>query len=305
MKEFNWKDLFAFTRREKRGMLVLLLLIITTIALNFAYPRLGNRQVQISYEALNKMDSLQAGINRYHHQQEQKNTFSYYNNTGYASKEFEKQQLTPFAFDPNQLEEEGWRSLGFSEKEAAMVMKYRAAGGTFYKKEDIKNLYCISDKNYNILKPYINIDTAAFPSGKNGFSTSFDKVIDLNEADTADLLAVPGLGPFYAKMILKYRDLLGGFVSDKQLAEVYGLSDKYQDLQPYVEASPAVYRKININDAGYSDLLKHPYIDKKTAYVISEHRRLKGSFKSIEDLENMQELPDSLLAKLKPYLSIE
>ncbi len=305
MKEINWKDLFAFTRREKRGILLLMLLIAGNIVLNLIYPHMAEEEVQISPEVLLRIDSLQAGISRYQNRQDDENNFSYYTNNNYASKSSKKRELTPFPFDPNKLDEAGWVQLGLSEKEAAMVLKYRAAGGFFYKKEDLKKLYCVSDEDYNILEPCIRIDTAAFPSVKSRYSENTNRVVELNKADTADLLAVPGIGPYYAKMILKYRDLLGGFVSENQLVEVYGLEDKYHRLKKYVEVSPAVYRKININDADYSDLLKHPYIDKKAAYIISEHRRLKGRYGSVEELKKMHGLADSLLVKLTPYLSVE
>ena len=50
--------------------------------------------------------------------------------------------------------------------------------------------------------------------------------LELNSADSATLVAVPGIGPAFARGILKYREKLGGYHSLDQLAEVYVLKDK-------------------------------------------------------------------------------
>ena len=36
------------------------------------------------------------------------------------------------------------------------------------------------------------------------------RLLDLNRADSADLLPLPGIGPVFASRIIRYRDLLGG-----------------------------------------------------------------------------------------------
>ena len=44
--------------------------------------------------------------------------------------------------------------------------------------------------------------------------------VELNTADSAMLDAVRGIGPYYAKKILRYRELLGGYYSVEQLKEI-------------------------------------------------------------------------------------
>src|SRR5690606_40943919 len=47
--------------------------------------------------------------------------------------------------------------------------------------------------------------------------------LDINRCTAGELVALPGIGPVLAERIIKYRNLLGGFVDKWQLVEVYGL----------------------------------------------------------------------------------
>lgn len=306
MEEFNWKDLFAFTRKERNGILALVILIMLSISLRFLLPQWLSTEHSLSRETLARMDSLQQSIVRLENEKKSSENNHWYSQAGYSQPDYDtKREITPFLFDPNSLQKDGWERLGFSEKEASMIVNYRDAGATFYKAEDLKRIYCISDEEYEQLADYVKIDTSLFASERPFKSKSFDKVIDLNQADTLDLLEIPGIGPFYARQILKYRDLLGGYSQPEQIREVYGLQDKYKTLLPYLKAGPHKTRRINMNEARYYDFLKHPYIDKRLAYQITEHRRLNGRFSSIEELKQMDNVPDSVIQRLKPYLQFE
>jgi len=45
--------------------------------------------------------------------------------------------------------------------------------------------------------------------------------VELNSADSTELVQLTGIGSVFANRILKYRELLGGFYSTAQLLEVY------------------------------------------------------------------------------------
>src|SRR5690606_11332377 len=83
---------------------------------------------------------------------------------------------------------------------------------------------------------------------------------DLNEADTMQLEKIYGIGPTLAKRIVKYRDRLGGFTSQEQLKEVYGLDTavvKRIQTASYLANPPAV-KKINLNTADEIMMGTHP-----------------------------------------------
>ena len=81
--------------------------------------------------------------------------------------------------------------------------------------------------------------------------------IDLNSADTTLLKRVPGIGSSFARRIVKYRDLLGGYYVVEQLQEVYGMDrERYDAIHPYFTIGTAVRPlTLTIDSISY-----HPYL---------------------------------------------
>lgn len=81
--------------------------------------------------------------------------------------------------------------------------------------------------------------------------------IDLNTADTTLLKRVPGIGSSFARRIVKYRDLLGGYYVVEQLQEVYGMDrERYDAIYPYFTVGTAVRPlTLSIDSISY-----HPYL---------------------------------------------
>ena len=128
-------------------------------------------------------------------------------------------------------------------------------------------------------------------------------MIELNTANVEELQSVPGIGPFFAKMIIKKRLELGGFSSKEQLLEVYKMEkDKYEEIQKYLRVNPEIIVLLNINTATIEELYKHPYIDYKVANSIVKMREQKGTYKSIEELKESFLISRELYQKLKPYV---
>ena len=102
--------------------------------------------------------------------------------------------------------------------------------------------------------------------------------IELNLADSATLIPLPGIGPVLASRIIKYRRLLGGFVSLDQLKEVYGMESYDPDmLWPLVSLDTGLVSGLDINNASYSCLLRHPYLDQGEVEAIIQFRTFRGS----------------------------
>lgn len=81
--------------------------------------------------------------------------------------------------------------------------------------------------------------------------------IDLNSADTTLLKRVPGIGSSFARRIIKYRDLLGGYYVVEQLQEVYGMDrERYDAIHPYFTIGTEVRPlTLTIDSISY-----HPYL---------------------------------------------
>ena len=68
-------------------------------------------------------------------------------------------------------------------------------------------------------------------------TVSASRVLDLNQADRAQLMTLPGIGPALANRILSYRDANGSFSSVAELLNIDGIGEeRLEALLPYITA---------------------------------------------------------------------
>lgn len=231
---------------------------------------------------------------------EQNKDFKTYSKNNYKSK------AKLFSFDPNKVTESELLMLGFHEKAARTFIKYRNKGAVFKKKEDLKKVYSISPEMYIRLEPYIFIENKKNNDAINENkvqveTTPVRKTIELNSADSLTLLEINGIGPSFAKRILKYRSLLGGFVNKEQLKEVYGFTDEmYEKINSQIIVNTSLIKKINLNTDDFKSINKHPYLSYEHTKIIFDQRKA-GQMNSgnIKNVLNDEETYNKIL----PYLS--
>ena len=62
-----------------------------------------------------------------------------------------------------------------------------------------------------------------------------DAPVNINTADTEELLTIPGMSEKLSDSILTYREEHGGFSDKRELLNVNGIGDKtYRMLEPYI-----------------------------------------------------------------------
>ncbi|MGI6233020.1 MAG: ComEA family DNA-binding protein [Prevotella sp.] len=122
--------------------------------------------------------------------------------------------------------------------------------------------------------------------------------ISLNTADTTALMRVPGIGPYYARRIVRYRQRLGGFTSVKQLAEIENFPD--EALPYFVTGGPV--KKLNVNKLSLKELKSHPYLNYYQARAIVDYRRLYGPLKSLSQLRLHPDFTEKDLKRLEGYV---
>jgi len=306
--KFRYKiiDVFDFSKSEQRGIIVLIILLLLLFFIRFAAvyfqrnvkpSEIENTDIELFIKRQqNDSDSMRAAYqNRYAQE------------TKYERKD--KQLFTPFAFCPDTMKLKDWMRLGFSEKQSSQIEKYLSKGGKFFKKEDFKKIYCVSEQTYRILEPYIYIS-----SSKKGYekrenptlSPKYTHKLELNEADSMDLIQIPGIGEKTAAQIISYRTKLGGFIHINQLKEVFLIDEKrFAQIEPYLYVNAANTIKINVNEASISRLVKHPYIDYYLAKSIVNQRNKKGKYASLEEMKKALLIYDELYQKITPYLTVE
>lgn len=144
-----------------------------------------------------------------------------------------------FPFDPNTADSTQFLRLGLRPWQVRNIYKYRAAGGKYRKPTDFARLYGLTLKQYKRLEPYIRIGKEVmaadvygnireeYPRHHYDYPVKLRKGehININTADTAQLMTVPGIGSYYARQIVRKRARLGGFASPKQLLEIEGFPE--------------------------------------------------------------------------------
>ncbi|TDE18477.1 ComEA family DNA-binding protein [Dyadobacter psychrotolerans] len=311
---------FNISRKEARGTLVLMVLIVILIWTPFVFRRWILPLFPVPSEPANiqKLDSIVAELNN---SAESKGT-----ENSYPRKEYSKAPKQPvrlFTFNPNEASIEQLTELGIPPFLAKRMDKYRNKGGQFRKKEDLLHIYDFPSDLYKTLEPYISLPATTKTYTKTELKPSYPEKpatniyvrekkvytkpaiasFDINTTDTTQLVKLKGIGSKLSVRILKFRDALGGFYSTAQFSEIFGLDSlALSELNRYAKVETPV-KKININTATAEELSSHSYLrNKKLASVIVNYRIQHGSFKSAEDLKKVKVLDENTIEKLRPYL---
>ncbi len=294
MKKFI-KTNFDFTHTEVRGLTLLLILVVLAEFVRYNYskwfPETHYTNIQFTpfekrwIDSLQQVDRLEFERKRYK-----------------SPEEFER-----FVFNPNTLPEEGWARLGFSRKQAAAIVKLRNKGFRFKQKEDLKKLFCVTEKKYRELEALISLDAKDenIVSKENKQRPAFTK-LELNTTDSVSLLRVKGIGPFRASKIIRHRTRLGGFWSLNQLKEIKGFDDTLiTGLSRYLTVDSMRIIRIRINTITPEELQKHPYYWYGVGKSIVNYRSKHGQFRSTDDLRKIYALKPEQIERLAHYVSFE
>lgn len=200
----------------------------------------------------------------------------------FASNTVSKSAINYQKFDPNTTDFNGWKQLGFSDKQAQVILNYRDKNlkGSFKNLEDIANCFVISTEKFEEIKPFIVLNSENFKGNnfkKNENSvadskTDFSK-IDLNQI-TFKQMTEFGFDEKSAAMMLSFRKKLGGFVNKQQIIDTYEIDKNLaQKLVNTGKLDDSKIAKYTLVDAPEDWLKNHPYFkysaDKIIYYRIS------------------------------------
>jgi competence protein ComEA len=301
------KNYFSFSRRERRGILALVALIILIFSGTFLINYFNNNEEISVSEFEKELDQLIKAQNE---------TITPQLDSLYV--DLSVPFSTPQPLDPNTASETQWRNIGISPAQYRVINNYLQKGGRFRNKEDLRKIYSITPEVYNRIEPYLVIKTeipspaantqpAYSPAqSSNQQRNTTNLMVELNTADTTLLQALPGIGPSFARRIVNYRNKLGGFYNKQQLMEVFGMDEeRLSGIENNVSINTAYIQRLEINNATSAALQQHPYINKQLSLLIVSYRNQHGRYRNIDDFRKLALVDDELARQLAPYLSYD
>ena len=289
----KYEDPFVISKRSKRGLLVL---ILASLGLIF-FPRV--------YMFFQKKEAFVINSEQIAEFERTHKKFKKRNYSNYYSKK--KKYKTPDSkFNPNNYSLSDWMNLGLSEKQSVVVLKFTSRG--IYSEEDLKRIFVIPDVLFELIR-----DSVVYPEriqntpNQESFKKQAKQItlINLNTADTTEFMKIYGIGAFYAKQIIRYREKLGGYLTKEQLFEVWKMTtEAYDKIKDHVFISEKDVKRININSVTIEELKVHPYLKWNQANSIVKMRIQRNGFKNIEELKESVLIDSETYEKLFPYLSL-
>lgn len=306
MLQKRFKEYFTFTKKERNGIVVLLFCLLVLITVRVYQKNKSYGEIVIMDEAFQKdIEEFESSLRLKKNKREKNNPLT--NQEKIAYETWEKPEEY-FYFDPNLITKNELKILGFTQKQITTLLNYRKSGGQFFEKEDLLKIYGLKQEQYKLLEPYIRLESRETKTLGNKIKSHTEgkiEIIDLNVATVDDLTKLKGIGETYADRIIKFRNLLGGYYTEDQLLEVYGLdSVRFIAIKNYVKADTFYIKKISLNKSDYKYLIRHPYLNKYQTESILKFRELMGNFTQIEQIYLNKLLTKEEYLKLKPYLKL-
>lgn len=345
-----------FSSREKRGILWLLPLLAVITVIIVVARRVESSPNPDEYNHLesdggrsafpeNSYYENRRGYSESKRQGYGENSRDYGSNRQSYSRNSRSTLPEPQPFDPNTLSADEFEKLGFSPRQATVLINYRTARGGFRTADDFGKSFVVSEAMMARLRPYIVINkqnggrevmpeagravddsgaTEANSAAKTSSDLSGDsaqssdnatygsaahvtkKMLEINSADSAALRMVRGIGNVLVVRILDYRARLGGFARKEQLLEIPGMMhENFVRICEQILVDSAKIRKINVNFAPADVLGKHPYVTAAMLRKLLKNRQLKGGWRSTHELVEQNIVTEDQAARLDPYLVFE
>ncbi len=286
------KSLFVYTRQQRKGIFLLLLLIFALQCL-YAFVDFSTEEPTVNQQKLKQyvveIDSLKAI-------------------------EIENRKPKVYRFNPNFITDYKGYTLGMGTAEIDRLLKYREQDKWVNSAKEFQQVTKVSDSLLAMISPYFKFPewvtrskskhNSKFVHG-NTLKTERQK-IDLNVATVVQLQKVHGVGEKLSQRIVNYRDKYKGLTSLVELSDVYGLSPEVIESikKEFKIGTPKAIEKISLNDATVDELVTIRHIDYEIAHAIIEQRTLREGYESMEELTKVKDFPIKKIEIIRLYLTL-
>lgn len=293
MKDFL-KEYFIFSNRERRGLIVLLIIISILIAANILV------NYQINKRPIDFSDF-------------EKNIDAWYA----ADSGTSHIETSLFYFDPNTANRETLIALGIKDYVADNIISYRTKGGKFRDSNDLSRIYGLSPDCFERIKPYIRIETKSNKPQTPNWQKEQQNTIQLQEFDpnTADKNTLISLGfkPWVADNLIKYRNQGAVFKQKEDILKLYGIdSSFYNEIERYITIQDSFINHnslidtllIDINTADALQLTQLRGIGPSYSERIIVYRDKLGGFTTVNQLYEVYGLKAETIEQIRNQIII-
>ncbi|WCO00805.1 ComEA family DNA-binding protein [Psychroserpens ponticola] len=289
----NIKSHFTFTKQQRSGIFVLLLLILILQSIYF-FVDFSSEEFQVND---NELAEFRAEVD------------------SLKLLKLEENKPKIYPFNPNFITDYKGYTLGMSSEEIDKLHAFRKQNKWVNSVKDFQKVTKVSDSLLAEISPYFKFpDWIANPKPKNQYSYSnnnkpktFEQKLNLNTATAEQLKRVNGIGEKLSERIVTYRTKLGGqFIADVQLQDVYGLSSEViaRALNEFTVKEAKPITKFNLNKVTVEELVTIQHIDYEIAHFIIQERTLRDGFKSLDELTKVKDFPVKKIEIIKLYLTL-
>jgi competence ComEA-like helix-hairpin-helix protein len=295
-------DYFSFSRGEKRGVIILFLIIILLIvSIQF-----------IDYFNINKttdFSEFENAINQFEKERNSK-----------LESEKAPNNIELFDFNPNTILDSEWVKLGFKNWQIKIINKYKSKGGSWKVKNDVAKIYGLDSNHFEQLKPYILLPEKIENKPINFSEKKTEPTYFEFNPNTITKTEWKKLGfvDWQIKAIFNYKRKGGKWKTKADVSNIYGLEEsEYFKLKPYILLPDKVEQikstkkeknynqKVNVNTASAKELTNLKGINsEKYAAIIIKYRNSLGGFIKKEQLKEVWNLSEETYLGFKHQIDL-
>ena len=286
------RDYFTFNRNERKGIIVLLVLILLLAVANKLIFYL-EKPATIDKVLL---DSAKRELGRF-------------NDSIYANANLK----TLFFFNPNTIDSLALDSLNVPETVKSNLLKFRQKGGIIKVVADFKKIYGVTDPLFEQISPFLLLENTHSQVAPDISESVFFK-FDPNTATDQDFVRL-GFSEKQISSIRKYMVKSGVFRTKEDFLKLNVITDKQKKalsewIQIKAEPQSEVRRSepnllIEINSADTVQFKQLPGIGSVLAKRIVKYRDLLGGFYSIDQLREVYGLNEQTFGLIENKVRVE
>jgi len=288
------KDYFTFSRNERKGITILLILIFMLGIANklvFYFEKPARIDFNLLDSASIKLGEHSDSLNQ------------------------TKTQTKLFRFNPNNIDSSALDSLDLPATVKSNLLKFRNKNGKFYAVSDFKKIYGVTDSVYSRMETYLFLDVE--PNRQPSIVNTQELFqFDPNKASDQDFLRL-GFSKKQISVIRNFQSKGGSFQSKDDLFKIYGITDHQKAvLSDYIliKDQPKNVQKrnefvnevrIELNTADSITLEQLPGIGEKLSKRIVKFRELLGGYYKMDQLLEVYGINEQTIQVIKGKLTVD